>query len=85
MREAVDEVIALRAQDPEGLRRMITWSFAIHVGVLVLIAVLPRLGLFKPKSPAPVMVISLGGHTWTALDGHDADLRASRRRSRAGS
>ena len=59
MREAVDEVIALRAQDPDGLRRMITWSFAVHVGVLVLIAVLPRLGLFQPKPPAPVMMISL--------------------------
>ena len=27
----------------------------------MLIAVLPRLGLFQPKPPAPVMVISLGG------------------------
>ncbi|HKV98459.1 MAG TPA: TonB C-terminal domain-containing protein [Vicinamibacterales bacterium] len=59
MREAVDEVIALRAQDPQGLRRMITWSFAVHVGVLVLIAVVPR--AFSPAAKPPVMVISLGG------------------------
>ena len=61
MREAVDEVIALRAHDPEGLRRMITWSFAIHIGVLVLIAVVPRTWFFHKAPPQPVMVISLGG------------------------
>lgn len=60
MREAVDEVIALRAQDPQGLRRMITWSFAVHVTVLVLVAVLPR-ALFTAAPKQPVMVISLGG------------------------
>lgn len=60
MREAVDEVIALRAQDPQGLRRMITWSFAVHVTVLVLVAVVPR-ALFSPAPKPPVMVISLGG------------------------
>jgi len=54
-------VIALRAQDPDGLRRMIMWSFAIHIGVLVFVAVLPHTWLFRSKPPAPVMVISLGG------------------------
>src|SRR5262249_51818670 len=61
VREAVDGVIALRAQDPVGLRRMIMWSFAIQVGVLVLVAVLPHTWLFRSNPPAPVMVISLGG------------------------
>ena len=61
MREAVTEVIAIRAQDPEGLRRMITWSLAIHLGVFVIVAVVPRSWLFRPKAQQPVMVISLGG------------------------
>lgn len=61
MREAVDDVIAMRAQDPDGLRRMIMWSFAVHVSVLVLAAVLPHTWLFRAKPQPPVMVISLGG------------------------
>jgi periplasmic protein TonB len=61
VREAVDQVIALRAHDPGGLRRMISWSFAIHVTALVLVAVLPRTWLFREAPRPPVMTISLGG------------------------
>jgi len=61
VREAVDDVIALRAHDPRGLRRMISWSFAIHVTALALVAVLPRTWLFRDAPKPPVMTISLGG------------------------
>ena len=56
MREAVDEVIALRAPDTGGLRQMISWSFAIHVTALVLVAVLPRTWMFRERPKPPVML-----------------------------
>jgi outer membrane biosynthesis protein TonB len=59
VREAVDDVIALRAQDPLGLRRMISWSFGVHIAALALLLVLPR--TFRPAPRPPVMTISLGG------------------------
>jgi outer membrane biosynthesis protein TonB len=61
VREAIDDVIALRGHDPGGLRRMISWSFAIHVTALVLVAVVPRTWIFRETPKPPVMTISLGG------------------------
>jgi len=61
MREVVSDVIAVRTQDPRGLSRTITWSFAIHITVLTLVAVLPRMWLFRPAPQPPIMTISLGG------------------------
>ena len=60
MREAIDDVIALRAHDPRGLSRMISWSLAVHVGVLAAVAIAPRDWL-EPRRPTEhVMEISLG-------------------------
>jgi outer membrane biosynthesis protein TonB len=61
VKEIVSDVIAIRAHDPRGLSRMITWSFAIHVTGLVLVAVLPRTWLFRPAPQPRIMTISLGG------------------------
>lgn len=61
MREVVDDVIALRSPDPDGLRKMITWSFGVHITVLVLFAVVPRDWFFRPAPKPNVMTISLGG------------------------
>jgi len=61
MREAIDDLLALRAHDPRGLSRMIKWSLAVHVSAVVLVALAPRLGWVKPKPPQKIMVISLGG------------------------
>lgn len=61
MRGVVDDVIALRSPDPGGLRKMISWSFAIHIGVLVLFAIVPRDWFTHAASKPNVMTISLGG------------------------
>jgi hypothetical protein len=60
MREAVSDVIALRAHDARGLSRMISWSLAVHVGALVAIAIAPRGWLERRKPAEHVMEISLG-------------------------
>ena len=61
MRAVVDDVIALRTEDPRGLRSMISWSFAAHITALVVLFVLPRIWLFRPAPKPTVMTISLGG------------------------
>jgi TonB family protein len=60
MREAVDEVIALRAHDPRGFSRMVSVSMAIHVTAVTLLFLAPRLGWIEQKQPERVLVISLG-------------------------
>lgn len=61
MREAVAEVIALRAHDPRGLGRTISWSLAVHATAVIFLALAPKLGLVKVRTPDKVLVISLGG------------------------
>ena len=56
MREAVSDVIALRAHDARGLSRMISWSLAVHVGVLAAVAIAPRGWLERQKPTEHVMV-----------------------------
>jgi outer membrane biosynthesis protein TonB len=63
VREAIDEVIALRAYDPAGLSRALTWSYALHAGLVVAFILFPRQWLTKTAAPEKVMVISLGGLT----------------------
>ena len=60
MHEDVDDVIAMRSAVPDGLQRMLAISFAIHVGCVVLLAVLPREWFATPAKP-PMMSISLSG------------------------
>jgi outer membrane biosynthesis protein TonB len=61
MRAAADELLAIRAHDPRGLSRMITWSLTVHVIAVALVALAPRLGWIKNKPPQRVLVINLGG------------------------
>src|SRR5207253_6777000 len=53
----------LRAHDPAGLSRMMTISFAVHLGAVALAVIVPRDWLFKSKPPVTFMTISLGGTT----------------------
>jgi len=61
VREAVDDILALRAHDPAGLSRMVTLSFALHLGAVALAVLVPREWLFKQKPHVTLMNISLGG------------------------
>ncbi len=61
MKTAIDDLLAFRAHDPRGLSRMITWSVAVHVTAIVLLALAPRLGWITSRPPQRVMVINLGG------------------------
>jgi len=61
MKEAVDDVLALRAADPAGLNRIMTMSFAAHLAVVAAVVLVPRDWLFKEKPPTQTMTISLGG------------------------
>ena len=83
MREVVSDVIAVRTQDPRGLSRTITWSFAIHITVLTLVAVLPRMWLFRP-APAAHHDDQSRRRAGPAFDGHDADRRPTGRGGGAG-
>ena len=61
MQESIDPVLAMCRSDPDGLRRTMSVSFAIHVGVVFVALVLPR-GWFVKETPKPMlMTISLGG------------------------
>jgi outer membrane biosynthesis protein TonB len=60
MREAVNDVLALRAHDARGLSRMITWSLVVHAAAILTVAFAPR-SWFERKAPVVhVMEISLG-------------------------
>jgi len=60
MREAVNDVLALRAHDPRGLSRMITWSLVVHVSAIVAVAIAPRSWFTRTGKSPIVMEISLG-------------------------
>jgi outer membrane biosynthesis protein TonB len=61
MHEDVDDVIAMRgAMDPQGLHRMVSISFAVHLVVVIALAVVPREWFAPPPKPS-VMTISLSG------------------------
>jgi TonB family protein len=62
MREAVSDVLDLRAREAEGLSRMITVSLIAHVVIAALVAVMPAEWRSRPRSrDAAPMMISLGG------------------------
>jgi protein TonB len=61
MKEAIDDLLAVRAHDPRGLSRMISWSLAIHAVGLMLLGLAPRLGWMEREPPRNVMIINLGG------------------------
>jgi TonB family protein len=63
MQEVIDDVIALRRPDPGGLSRAISVSFGVHVGVLLVLFLLPRDWIVGRQAAPILMTISLGGST----------------------
>lgn len=63
MKEIIDDVIALRRPDPDGLSRAISGSVAVHVGILLILFLVPREWLVGRQAPPILMTISLGGST----------------------
>lgn len=59
MSEAVTDVIAARAHDPQGLSRTLAWSGLLHAVVVAIALLAPRPGTSEP--PKVLMTISLGG------------------------
>jgi TonB family protein len=47
--------------DARRLHRALTWSFAVHVGIVAVLVLVPREWLSRHEPPAHVMTISLGG------------------------
>jgi TonB family protein len=62
MNEAATQIILARAHEPEGLRKTITWSVAIHVGIVLFVLYMPDAWRGQEsEAPRTVMTISLGG------------------------
>jgi len=59
MVETVTDIIVARSRQPEGLKTMLLWSVAGHIGILVLALLWPTAG--PADIPRTVMTISLGG------------------------
>lgn len=61
--DAVTAVLQARRRQPEGLRRMVSISFAAHLVALTAIALIPAVWFSHgPQTPDVVMNISLGGN-----------------------
>jgi TonB family protein len=58
MLETVTDIIVARSRQPEGLKTMVLWSIAGHIGILALALLWPTPG---SEAPRTVMMISLGG------------------------
>lgn len=59
MHEGVSDILVARAREFDGVSRSISASFAVHVGILLTIAVLPS-AWFASQAPDKPMIISLG-------------------------
>lgn len=59
MTETVTDIIIARSRQPEGLKTMVVWSVAGHMGILALALLWPVRG--TDEAPRTVMTISLGG------------------------
>ncbi len=51
------------------LNRVMTWSFAIHLGVVVALFVVPREWLSRSRERPPLMTITLGGNSAVKTSG----------------
>ncbi len=63
MREAVSDILAERAKDAGGIGRLLGYSFATHLAVVVALAVMPPDWLSSQAPKVEVMIVSLGGAT----------------------
>jgi periplasmic protein TonB len=61
MREAVSDILVERAQEAEGLGRMVWVSLGAHVALLTLMVVMPQGWHQRPSQDLTPMIISLGG------------------------
>ena len=62
MREAVSEVLANRAKEAEGLSRMVLYSLAAHVALVVAVAFVPAewITVTREQERTPVMISLMG-------------------------
>jgi outer membrane biosynthesis protein TonB len=60
---AVDQIIAMRAADPDGLSRTMSWSFGLHITVIALLLIVPRHWIATDRTPPETMRINLGAGT----------------------
>ena len=58
MIESVTDIIASRSQEPEGLSKMVVWSVAAHMVVVVVLIAWPDPAV---QPPPTIMTVSLGG------------------------
>ena len=62
MNDTVDDLILSRGREPEGLRLMVVWSIAAHVGLVAFFLYMPDAWRGQVnEEPRTVMTISLGG------------------------
>lgn len=61
MTETLDTILAARRQKPDGLRRTVTMSFAVHTGAALALIIVPRLFPAPPVLQPIYMTVSLGG------------------------
>jgi periplasmic protein TonB len=60
VKDAIHDILVLRAPDPDGIGRFLTWSLGVHLALLVGFGA-GHLWLFRPAPKPRVMTISLGG------------------------
>ena len=58
MIENVTDIVIARSREPEGLKTMIVWSIAGHIGLAALALLW---GGARPEAPRTVMTVSLSG------------------------
>ena len=62
MNDTIDHLLIARSREPEGLTRMVAWSVAAHVGIVVFFFYMPDSWRGQVDAePRTVMTISLGG------------------------
>lgn len=69
MREAVSDILVERAQDPEGLGRMLSVSIGAHLALLVALLLIPSEWRSRPHPDTTPMIISLGGSPGQRTEG----------------
>lgn len=62
MNDTIDHLLIARHREPEGLRKMVAWSVAAHVGLVLFFLYMPDSWRGQVnEEPRTVMTISLGG------------------------
>jgi outer membrane biosynthesis protein TonB len=62
MNDTIDDLLAARSREPDGLGRMVAWSVAAHIAIVAFYVYMPDAWRGQSDEPArTVMTISLGG------------------------